>query len=251
MKIKTILLGLITIISISLGESLANKVKRAQHLLKESNRLIEYGDYNQGKQLGIKAKRLIKEIEELMGVARVYNKLIHTISVAKQMGAEKWAKEDLDQAIRLAAESKEVMLERELDKERNQASNLNSWDKENSQTFQPKAMETAKNKIAEGQKHADRAIEQSKERFEVGDGDGKNRQLKVTNISGHYVVKLIPKKRDCLWRIAGYEFVYGNPWKWKLIYSANKDLIKNPDLIYPGQVFMIPPLPLENTPEGE
>ncbi len=47
-------------------------------------------------------------------------------------------------------------------------------------------------------------------------------------------------KGECLWFIAGYDRIYGNPLRWPLIYKANKDRIKNPDLIYPGQVFTIP-----------
>jgi len=47
-------------------------------------------------------------------------------------------------------------------------------------------------------------------------------------------------KGDCLWNIA--KRIYGNPLKWKLIYEANKAQINNPDLIYPGQVFVIPPI---------
>ena len=47
-------------------------------------------------------------------------------------------------------------------------------------------------------------------------------------------------KGECLWYIAGYDEIYGNPLKWPLIYKANKDQIKDPDLIYPGQVFAIP-----------
>jgi len=48
------------------------------------------------------------------------------------------------------------------------------------------------------------------------------------------------KKRDTLWNIAGEPEVYGNPLKWKRIYDANKSKIKAPDLIYPGQVLIIP-----------
>ncbi len=49
------------------------------------------------------------------------------------------------------------------------------------------------------------------------------------------------KPVDCLWRIAAYKFHYGNPWLWRKIYEANKSKIKNPNLIYPGQVLRIPP----------
>ena len=43
---------------------------------------------------------------------------------------------------------------------------------------------------------------------------------------------------DCLYSIAT-EF-YGNGSKYTLIYNANKDKIKNPSLIYAGQVLVIP-----------
>ena len=56
-----------------------------------------------------------------------------------------------------------------------------------------------------------------------------------------YTVRLIPERRDCLWRISEYKTIYGDPFKWTRIYKANKGQIKNPDLIYPGQVFDIPP----------
>lgn len=47
-------------------------------------------------------------------------------------------------------------------------------------------------------------------------------------------------KGECLWRIAGYPEVYNNAAKWPMIYRANKDKIKDPDLIYPNQIFEIP-----------
>ena len=45
-------------------------------------------------------------------------------------------------------------------------------------------------------------------------------------------------KGDSLSKIA--KRFYGNANQWKKIYEANKDAIKNPDLIYPGQTFTIP-----------
>ena len=45
-------------------------------------------------------------------------------------------------------------------------------------------------------------------------------------------------KGDSLSKIA--KQFYGNANQWKRIYEANKDAIKNPDLIYPGQTFTIP-----------
>lgn len=45
---------------------------------------------------------------------------------------------------------------------------------------------------------------------------------------------------DCLWLIATYLSIYSDAKKWPMIYEANKDKIKDPDLIYPKQVLTIP-----------
>ena len=45
-------------------------------------------------------------------------------------------------------------------------------------------------------------------------------------------------KGDSLSKIA--QRAYGDARKWRKIYEANKDLIKDPDLIYPGQSLRIP-----------
>ena len=45
-------------------------------------------------------------------------------------------------------------------------------------------------------------------------------------------------RRDTLPKIALLE--YGDAKKWWKIYEANKDLIEDPDLLFPGQVLRIP-----------
>jgi nucleoid-associated protein YgaU len=52
--------------------------------------------------------------------------------------------------------------------------------------------------------------------------------------SGTYTVA----KGDSLSKIAKHE--YGDANQWRKIYEANKDVIKDPDLIYPGQSLRIP-----------
>jgi LysM repeat protein len=44
-------------------------------------------------------------------------------------------------------------------------------------------------------------------------------------------------KGDSLWKIS--DMKYANPLMWPMIYWANKAQIKDPDLIYPGQIFKI------------
>lgn len=53
--------------------------------------------------------------------------------------------------------------------------------------------------------------------------------------SGSYTVV----SGDNLWNIASSSSIYGDPYKWPLIYKANKSKISDADLIYPGQVFDI------------
>jgi nucleoid-associated protein YgaU len=70
-------------------------------------------------------------------------------------------------------------------------------------------------------------------------------QASALPLPAEYVIRLIPNRRDCLWRIAEYPFVYGDPLKWSLLYEANKKTFRdpaNPDLIFPGQELMIPSL---------
>ncbi len=56
---------------------------------------------------------------------------------------------------------------------------------------------------------------------------------------------------DHLWGIAKKKEHYGNGFAWPIIYKANRDQIKNPDLIYPDQVFKVPPLTEEEKSKYE
>lgn len=53
-------------------------------------------------------------------------------------------------------------------------------------------------------------------------------------VAPRYVVA----KGDSLSKIA--QRAYGDGRKWRKIYEANKDIIEDPDLIYPGQALRIP-----------
>jgi nucleoid-associated protein YgaU len=56
---------------------------------------------------------------------------------------------------------------------------------------------------------------------------------------------VIIRRGDSLWRIS--RRIYGRGVRYSTIYLANKDAVKNPNRIWPGQVMMIP----EKTAEGE
>jgi len=85
--------------------------------------------------------------------------------------------------------------------------------------------------------------------------DTSNRALDVLSViryvvtestqPAYYMVRLLPGNTDCLWNIAGYDFIYGDPWKWRILYDANKDSLTerdNPDLILPEMKLVIPAL---------
>ncbi len=72
-----------------------------------------------------------------------------------------------------------------------------------------------------------------------------------------YTVRLIPERRDCLYRISEYDFIYDDATQWPKLYRANKNLIDNSyqryvnnvedpkynepeNLIFPGQELDIP-----------
>jgi nucleoid-associated protein YgaU len=56
-------------------------------------------------------------------------------------------------------------------------------------------------------------------------------------------VEYTVKKGDTLSQIAKNYYGFATQPYWKLIQDANKDIIKDANLIYPGQVFKIPELP--------
>jgi hypothetical protein len=69
-------------------------------------------------------------------------------------------------------------------------------------------------------------------------GEGEHLPLPAT-----YTVREWITFKDCFWNIAGRPWVYGNPFRWRILYDANKSLLpepNNPDLIEPGTVLTIP-----------
>jgi nucleoid-associated protein YgaU len=53
--------------------------------------------------------------------------------------------------------------------------------------------------------------------------------------SRHYTVA----GHDSLWKIAGKHRIYGDSFQWPLLFIANREQIKDPDLIEPGQTLKI------------
>ena len=67
-------------------------------------------------------------------------------------------------------------------------------------------------------------------------------RYKFYAVLGIHTVQLIPERRESLWRIAEYPRWYEDPFLWPRIWRRNRDLIQNPDLIYPNWRLIIPAL---------
>jgi len=65
---------------------------------------------------------------------------------------------------------------------------------------------------------------------------GLYREKKITT----YTVRPWATSRDCLWNIAGRPEILGDPNQWPKIWQANRDEIRNPDIIFPGQILELP-----------
>ena len=62
-------------------------------------------------------------------------------------------------------------------------------------------------------------------------------------LPAQYTVRTWANERDALWNIAARPWVFNDPWQWRRLFEANRDIMPerdNPDLILPGMVLNIP-----------
>jgi nucleoid-associated protein YgaU len=67
----------------------------------------------------------------------------------------------------------------------------------------------------------------------------------VPVLAAQYLVKTWRGDKDCFWNIAAKKEIYGDPWKWRIIYNANKHKLpnpNNPNKVEPGTLLDIPSL---------
>ena len=67
-------------------------------------------------------------------------------------------------------------------------------------------------------------------------------EIKVAEAPAAEPVFHTVEKGDNLWKIAEANYGKGKGGKYTVIFEANKPMLKDPDLIYPGQVLRIPAL---------
>lgn len=61
----------------------------------------------------------------------------------------------------------------------------------------------------------------------------------INDLNMNHVKAYMVKAGDCLWSIAAKSSVYDDPFLWPVIFKDNHDQIKDQDLIYPHQTFVI------------
>jgi len=67
------------------------------------------------------------------------------------------------------------------------------------------------------------------------------KEKSIAEASQDYVVRSWAKYRDCLWNISKQRKIYDSPFLWPKIWQANREHIKDPDLIRIGERLKIPP----------
>jgi len=222
---------------------LQEKINNVNQLLKEADDLYQQGEYDKSYEKSESAKSLISEIENLKLQKNCLLKLEDAkkaIKEAEDVEAQKYAPD-------LLANAKSSLL---LAQNSYESKNFDDTIKNGDDAIN--YAKAAIEKVNEIKKQEEEAKLAKQTELPKPEEKPATEEKKV--VKGKYViwktykVRLIPERRDCLWRIAEYDFIYNNPWKWPIIYKANKHQIKDPDLIYPGQVFDIPKLDEKGNP---
>lgn len=165
---------------------------------------------------------------------------------AEEMGAPQWAPETYNQAKNKFEEGRQFAANKnyqqaydtmqefypliESAKQETQAAKLAAAE---AQRLQSESEAQQQARLAEEQRLAAQQAASEKERQAALEAE-RRRQAEL------YPANYTVQKGDCLWKIAGKNNIFSNPYQWTKIYQANKDKINNANLIFPGQVFVIP-----------
>ena len=212
------------------AQSLTSRIENLRGLQREALQAEELGDYDRAIELAREIQLATDVVNRTMDALRRWYVLKNRLELARQVMADRFAPEEYGMAVGYSDEGYALI------------GDTNFLEAEVA--------------VEEGIYYADLAIELSKDLYAQMQNESKEvtktgSRIEVVKDGSTYEVRLIPERRDSLWRIAEYSFVYNDPWKWTLLYEANKDRIKNPNLIYPGQQLRIPPLKDSDVPSIE
>ncbi|PID55913.1 hypothetical protein CSB45_13930 [candidate division KSB3 bacterium] len=199
----------------------------AENALNEATALMEKKKYKEAREKALEALKFSRDAKAgatsnknamNRGAVEVYNMALEAVNAANRAGAYTYARPQMEDANHTLMEAKaaydagDFMTSRQLS--------------ELALTKARQAEQTAKEFETEEQSTQGRLIA-----AEIADPGAVPRPYPTE----HVVIK-----GETLWWIAEYKQIYDDPFQWPIIYKANRSQIKDPDLIFPDQRFVIP-----------
>ena len=208
--------------------------KKAKDLQAQSEQALENGDYDGAADLAAQAKEELAKSDAYVVKMRDFytangwlSRAKESLAHAKDIQADVNFKDQYDKASESVQGAKEA---------------LDAEKYDDSVALSKEALAALEGvKVVEKQPVVEKPVEKPVEKQPVVE--------EAPPLPAQYTVRLIMSRRDCLWRIAAYPWVYNDPHRWRALYNANKDVLtdpKNADLILPGQVLTIPSIAGEN-----
>lgn len=205
----------------------SDKYMSAEEALNEATALMEKKKYKEAREKALDALKLSRDAHSSaianknamnQSAEEMYEMALATLEAANQAGAYTYAEAQMLDAQRTLEEAKKAYLAGDY-----------ATAKQLAEAGLAKAQEVKR--IAE-QVKAQKDAEQSRRiAVEMADPGASPRPYPTE----HVVIK-----GETLWWIAEYKQIYDDPFQWPVIYKANRSQIKDPDLIFPDQRFVIP-----------
>jgi nucleoid-associated protein YgaU len=202
-----------------------DKYMSAEEALNQANQLMEQKKYKQARKKALEALKLSREAEAASATSRntasldakeMYDLALAAVNSANQAGADTYAQAQMRDARNTLAEAKKT---------------YDAGDYQAAKQLAEAALEKARAaEAAAKQEEATRQAQAAQQAAEIAGPAAQPRPYPTE----HVVIK-----GESLWWIAEYKQIYDDPFQWPLIYKANRSKIKDPDLIFPDQVFTI------------
>lgn len=205
-----------------------NEYMSAEEALNQADQLMQQKKYKQAREKAKEAFKLAREAHASSvnsknasnaGAYEMYQLALQAVNSANEAYAYTYAEKEMLDAERTLAEAKKA---------------YDAGDYNTAKQLSQSAMVKAQKAEALAKQVSTQRETAKQVTLEMSD-PGAAPKAYPTN---HVVIK-----GESLWWIAEYKQVYGDPFQWPLIYKANRSQIKDPDLIFPDQNFVIPRSP--------
>jgi nucleoid-associated protein YgaU len=211
-------------------EYAADQYMSAEEALNAANQFMEQKKYKQAREKAIEVMKLAREaqanaVNQKNAMNRdareTYELALQAVNSANQAGAYTYAPQQMEDAQRTLEEARRT---------------YEAGDYKSAKQLAEAALAKAQDaeKVATQVRATQEAQTAQQIAQEIRDPGATPRPY-PTN---HVVIK-----GETLWWIAEYKQIYDDPFQWPLIYKANRSKIKDPDLIFPDQNFVIPRSP--------